>query len=192
MQSIIKTFLILTIFSCNPNPPQETRKDKESQPYSSQESDVVTSRNLDNDIKFNKYCNPRFGYCVDYPGELIYPQPESENGDGKIFKNRKGEEILRVYGTNNSDPEFGNISLEQQYNNDLHETDEENGNNDQVITYQKLGKTFFVISGLKKGKIFYQKTIHKDDSFAYAILQYDDGEKATFDKVSKRIFTSFK
>lgn len=192
MQRIVKTFLILTIFCCNPNPSQETKEDKANQPNTSQKGDVVTSPNLDNEIKFNKYCNPRFGYCVDYPSELIYPQPESENGDGRIFKNKNGEEILRVYGTNNSDPDFGHISLEQQYNDDLHGAEEENGNNDRVITYQKLGKTFFVISGFKKGKVFYQKTILRDDAFGYAILQYDEDEKATFDKVSDRIFKSFK
>ena len=100
--------------------------------------------------------------------------------------------ILSVFGRNNSDRDFGHISFEQQFNNDLHGAEEENGNNGQVITYQKLGKDFYVISGLKKGKVFYQKTIIKDEAFAYAILEYDESDKMTFFKVSSRIFKSFK
>lgn len=135
----------------------------------------------------DKYCNVRFGYCVDYPN-FLSPQPESQNGDGRIFINEKGEEVLRVFGRFNLDAEGETISLERQYNSDIKDILKKKN----IITYKKLGKTFFVISGYRNGKIFYQKTILKKDAFAFAILQYSKDEKIIYDKVSTEIFKSFK
>jgi len=140
-----------------------TQKTKES-------NAVATSSRVSNNISFDKYCNARFGYCIDYPIGIIYPQPESYNGDGRVFKNKQGEDILTVWGRNNSDPDFGHILIEQQFNNDLHGGEVEGDSKDLVITYKKLGKSFFVISGFSKGKIFYQKTIVKGDAYVFAIL----------------------
>ena len=192
MKNLFKNLLILTLFSCNATPSTQSNEDVVLILKTEEPTNVLSASKVDTEISFDKYCNARYSYCIDYPKAVIFPQPESQNGDGRVFKNKKAEEVLRVFGRNNSDPDFGHISLEQQYNDDLQGVDEENGNNDRVITYQKLGKTFFVISGYNKGKIFYQKTILKDGAFAYAILQYDENYKVTFDKVSERIFKSFK
>ncbi|UQB68978.1 hypothetical protein [Epilithonimonas zeae] len=140
-------------------------------------------------LNYDNYCNVRFQYCVDYPIQLMTPEPESSNGDGRIFTNHKHEETLRVFGRNNLDAEGRTISLKQQFDADLKSLAK---NTATKITYQKRGKTFFVISGYKNGKIFYQKTILKNDAFAYAILQYDENERTVFDKISTNIFKSFK
>ena len=192
MPNIIKTFLITTLLSCNATPSNSDTHYKIQAKATTQINHVASTSKVENSISFDTYCNARFGYCVDFPKGLIYPQPESENGDGRVFKNRKGEAILTVFGRNNSDSEFGHISLEQQFYDDLHGAEEENGNKERVINYQKLGNNFFVISGLKKGKVFYQKTIIKDEAFAFAILEYNESEKMIFDKISDRIFKSFK
>lgn len=186
-----KILLIASLFAfiaCNSKPgSQNTQKRNQPAKPSLKQEPVV-----DNSIKFDNYCNARFGFCIDYPKDIIYPQPESYNGDGRVFKNKHGDEVLTVFGRRNTNPDGKVISLEQQYSDDLHGAEDENGNKDRVLTYQKLNKTFFIISGYRKGKIFYQKTIVKDESFAYAILQYDEAEKGIFDKVSERIFKSFK
>ena len=186
-----KTFLsitLLTLVACNSTPNNQT-----TQKNNPQTDSIATQIQIvDNSINFDTYCNARFAYCIEYPKGIIYPQPESQNGDGRVFKNKQGEEVLTVFGRLNADPDGGTISLEQQYDDDLHGALEENVNKDRVITYQKLGKTFFVISGYKKGKIFYQKTLLKEDAFAYAILEYSENEKEVFDKVSERLFKSFK
>jgi hypothetical protein len=192
MQSVIKAILILTLVSCNATPPNQPKQGLKPTQNIKESNDVATTAKISNNISYGKYCNERFGYCINYPIGIIYPQPESYNGDGRVFKNKQGEEILTVWGRNNSDPDFGHISIEQQFNDDLHGGEEENGSKDLVITYQKLGKTFFVISGYNKDKIFYQKTIVKGDAFAFAILEYDESEKTTFDSVSERIFKSFR
>jgi len=150
-----------------------------------QSTNSIVQANLD----YETYCNVRFQYCVDYPIQLMTPEPESSNGDGRIFTNHKNEETLRVFGRNNLDAEGRTISLKQQFDADLKSLAK---NTATKITYQKCGKTFFVISGYKNGKIFYQKTIIKNDAFAYAILQYDENERKVFDKISTNIFKSLK
>ena len=146
----------------------------------------------DNTLSFDRYCNARFGYCIEYPKGIAIPQPQPTNGDGRIFRNPQGQEVLRVYGRNNTDPDFGNISLEQQFSHDIRDVKEEKEVPTSRITYQKLGKNFFVISGYSPGKLFYQKTILKDGVFAYAILRWDSGDTARFREISNRIFQSFR
>ena len=127
------------------------------------------------------YCNARFGYCIDYP-KTLYPEKESANGDGCVFINEKEEEILRVYGKNNLDH-----TLQKQFREDLKESQ-----SDATITYRKQGKNFFVISGQKEGKIFYQKTIQKGNVFIYAVIEYNQNDKESYDKLSERIFASLR
>lgn len=147
----------------------------------------LTSEKISQNQDYDQYCNVRFDYCLDYPN-FLNPQPESANGDGRIFNNEKDEEVLRVFGRFNLDAEGEIISLEQQFKTDI----QDNLKKNNVVTYKKLGETFFVISGYRNGKIFYQKTILKNDAFAFAILQYSKDEKEIYDKVSTEIFKSFK
>lgn len=147
----------------------------------------LTNEKTNRTEDYDQYCNVRFGYCVDYPN-FLNPQPESANGDGRIFINEKGEEVLRVFGRFNLDAEGETISLERQYNTDIKDNLKKKNN----ITYKNLGKTFFVISGYRNGKIFYQKTILKNDAFAFAFLQYPTNDKEIYDKISTEIFKSFK
>lgn len=146
-----------------------------------------TSENTIDIQHYNQYCNARFDYCLDYPKFLV-AQPESENGDGRIFKDKNGVEVLRVFGRLNLDQEGETISLEKQYHSDIQDYKAQTS----IITYKKLGKTFFVLSGYRNGKIFYQKTILKKDAFAFAILQYSKSEKAIYDKVSTEVFKSLR
>lgn len=137
---------------------------------------------------YDTYCNARFGYCIEYPHGLLLPQPEAPNGDGRIFTDRNGTEILRVFGRINMDADGNPVSLTRQFQLDLQEA-EKNGDS---ITYRKLGDTFFVISGYRQGAIFYRKTIARDDAFAYASMRYPATAKATYDPVSANISRSFR
>jgi hypothetical protein len=179
MNIALKTLLIVSLLSFNVRSPKPLNE----------QGCWHGDKSVAQDFTFATYCNARFRYCVDYPKELLFPQRESENGDGRIFNDKNGQEVLRVFGRNNSDPDFGNISLKKQFSDDVKDA---NRNKDTKITYQKLGKSFFVISGTRNSKVFYQKTIVKEDAFAYAILQYDQSEKQIYDKLSERIFESFK
>ena len=136
---------------------------------------------------YNIYCNARFNYCINYPGFLI-PQPESENGDGKVFKNKNGETILTVFGTLNQDTNGDVMTLKMQFDLDIDVLVSAHS----IISYKKIGKTYYVISGLKYGKIFYRKVLLKDESFCFATLDYEQSERETYDSLSVDIFKSFK
>jgi hypothetical protein len=136
---------------------------------------------------YKSYCNSRFQYCIDYPDFLI-PKPESENGDGRIFENKKGAKILTVFGRINQDADGNPLSLKTQFESDI-KTMQENRKN---ITYKKLGKTFYVLSGTDNEKTFYQKTIIKKDAFCFAILTYSKQGKMLYDSVTGHIAASFK
>lgn len=187
MKNFIKTILFLSLFSCGTRPSDSSLLRKAQTQDTIENTQTIK---VDTSLSYDTYCNSRFAYCIDYPKDIIYPQPESANGDGRVFIDKQGQEILRVFGRNNSDPDFGNVTLEQQFNTDLHDIEKQT--DQQVITYQKLGNDFFIISGYNKDRFFYQKTILKDGAFGYAMLQYEKSNKATFDKLSERVFKSFK
>ncbi len=96
MSNIILTLLVL--LNCSAPSPLKT-----------------TELPVDND----SYCNARFGYCIDYPANILIPQEEAVNGDGRKFTNRKGEVILTVFGRLSLDSEGEVIPFAKQYKNDL-------------------------------------------------------------------------
>ena len=156
----------------------------------SQKRNTLTKTNL----TFIKICNDRYGFCVDYPQNILYPQPLSGNGDGRHFSNKRGDQILTTFGrlNNNGDEK---VSLEEQYEEDLRSNDlidEVTGNGKKVITYSKIGTNYFVISGFFKGHIFYEKVVLREEGFAYAILVYDEIEKQIYNQVANRIYKTFK
>jgi len=145
----------------------------------------VQKSHLSNDYK--TYCNSRFGYCIDYP-TFLTPNPESENGDGRVFVNKENAKVLTVYGRLNQDADGNPISLKMQYSLDIQNLTSSR----TKITYKKLGKDFYVVSGERNKKIFYQKMIIKNDAYCYSILEYNKLAKGIYDSVSVSIFKSFK
>lgn len=133
------------------------------------------------------YCNVRFGYCIKYPENVLFPQEESANSDGRVFFNKKNETVLTVFGRLNQDENGDPITLAKQYKADLARLQKE-----ATVTYKSLGKDFYVISGKRKGKTFYHKMILKEDAFCFALLEYSDAEKAVFDKYAGVVASTFK
>lgn len=137
--------------------------------------------------KYDTYSNARFNYSIDYPSGLFTPHDESTNGDGRVFKAKKGTAKLLAWGQYNALFD----TLKKAYASDL----KERGGG---VTYKALLNDGYVISGTKGGRIFYQKTIlsGKDgDSgavFATFLLEYPAAEKAVYDSVASRISRSFK
>lgn len=172
MKKFIIIILSITVFSCDTSRNEKISQDKT----------IIKSSNV------GTYCNPRFGYCIDYPKDMFYPQPESQNGDGRIFLNKNKAEVLIVYGTMCITPEGNDKSLREQLEDDIQNIISEKGK----LTYKKIGINFYVLSGYKNDKIFYQKTILKEDVFACAILQYNETEKNDYNIIAKLIFESFK
>ena len=145
------------------------------------------SQGFPSNHNYQTYCNSRFQYCINYPDFLI-AEPESANGDGRIFIDKTGTEVLRVYGRLNQDANGDPITLKSQYLVDVQSIKSEK----KKITYQTLGKNYYVISGQQGNYIFYKKAIIKGDAFCFAMLNYNKLGKETYDPVSAEIHRSFK
>ena len=138
-------------------------------------------------IKYQTYSNARFAYSIDYPTDLLTPQDESQNGDGRVFMAKKGSAELRVWGQYNALFD----TLKTAYLSDLKERG-------AGVTYKTLLADGYVISGTKGGKVYYQKTILSGTdgdagaTFATFVIQYNKSEKAKWDPVAAKISRSFK
>lgn len=141
-------------------------------------------------IKFDRYCNNRFGYCIDYPVALLIPQGEAGNGDGQAFKSDNGMATLLVYRDfrDNIDPEVV-FTLDQAYKEDL----KAYAKDGKSVSYKTCGKLFYVISGTYQDMIFYQKTILSEEGKPVtSLLEYKASEKELYNKVCEHIFSSLK
>jgi len=139
--------------------------------------------------KMETYFNPKFGYAIDYPVGVLFPQEESTLGDGRAFKNKEGEDALIVYATSRTDIEAKITSLKEEFSETIRMYEQDSISK---ITYKKLGKTFFVISGYQGKKIFYQKTVQEEGIFVNAILYYKESEKTFYEGYIGKIFGSIK
>ncbi len=136
--------------------------------------------------KYANYHNQRFNYSIAYPKDILYPQGESDDGDGQKFLSKDADASLIIYGSNN----VLNQSLQ-----DLYLEESRGGTHDnpkKVVTYKVLKNNWFVISGYNSGKIFYQKTILNKDQFKSFYFEYPASKKKIYDPITKHIASSFK
>ena len=128
------------------------------------------------------YVNVRFGYAICYPADLVQPQPEADNGDGRVFSGADGVE-LRVYGRNNAT----DATLKSA------EKDDETrlGNGGGLITYRAAKVDWYVLSGRLGDRLFYAKTRLVEDQFEIFELSYPASAAKTWDPVSARISSCF-
>ena len=135
-------------------------------------------------VKYSTYSNPRFGFSIEYPSELLVMQPPSFTGDGRVFTSKSGDAELRVWGQFNA--LFRSVAEERN------EALKDYG---QSVTYRKGLRNGFVISGLKDGKVFYQKTLYHKfkgvDVFYTFVLMYPVGQRKLYDPLVRRIANSF-
>jgi len=173
--------ILLPVLACN------TSNTPPIQAQATQAAEIISAPE-NSKISYNTYCNARFGFCVEYPGDLLYPQPESDNGDGRIFKNKQGDEILRASGIYNLGPDGEHIPIEDVYTETLDMF------RDKTITYSKCRSNFFVITGYDNGTVFYQKSILRDhgEILATALLHYPEKDRKIYDLVSRRVFKTFR
>ncbi|MEQ8173018.1 MAG: hypothetical protein ABRQ38_29305 [Candidatus Eremiobacterota bacterium] len=139
-------------------------------------------------IIWNSYSNARFGYDIEYP-DILLPQEESQNGDGRKFISSDEKSILTVYGAFNT----LDLSIEHMYRSTIDEYKKEG----KKILYRVIDKNWFVLSGYDGDKVFYRKTMRqhqlKDDidiDITF-IMTYPKSQKSTFDKITEKISGSF-
>jgi len=126
---------------------------------------------------FARYCNERYGFCVDYP-ESLQKDPPPVNGDGRSFHDRHGFSMA-VSGSNNSLDDSVTSEMESQI-----------GDFDR-ITYRVQRKNWFILSGYKGSEILYRKTYVGEGSINHLYIQYPAQKKKEYDAVVTRISSSF-
>jgi len=131
-------------------------------------------------ISYDSYTNPRFGFSIMYP-TFLSPQPESENGDGRVFSNGKNEE-MSVFASNNV--------LDQSIE-DLYQACQ--NINEGTITYSTQKDNWFVVSGTNlENNYFYRKTILTDDVEYTVTMSYPKDKKQQYDEIVEKVAESFK
>jgi hypothetical protein len=116
--------------------------------------------------KYEKYCNARFEYCVEYPVGFLSPQGEADNADGQAFLSKDAVVSMKVWGSNN----VLNEGLKQRYNEDLQGG--KNGKPQRFITYKIIKQNCYIVSGHEGKRIFYQKTSLVNDTFKTLLFEY--------------------
>src|SRR5262245_33668081 len=99
---------------------------------------------------YKTYHNARFDYSISYPGDLLEPQGEADNGDGQTFRAKDGRAEMRVWGQYN----VNNQSLKTAYEKTLSEWGD-------GVSYKVMQQNWFVVSALVKGRIHYRRVILK-------------------------------
>ena len=134
---------------------------------------------------YTTYYNARFAYSISYPAEILYPQGESDNGDGQKFMSKDSRVVMIVYGYYNALEQ----TLQEVYLEESRGGTEDSPN--KVVTYKTIKDNWFVVSGYEDGRIFYQKTLLKDGIFKTFRIDYGETEKDTFDSITTIIARSF-
>ena len=179
MKTLYYIPLLLLLAACNINPKSIDDKgvDKFSNRLDTVNADEDTIRDIDS-VNYSRYYNLLYGYSVDFPKDLLTPQPEAGNGDGRIFIDKQGNAILTVYGSKLE-------TLSVRYKKDLASIIASKQNS---ITYQKLAPNFSVISGIKGDTIFYYKRIATDkgigsEGLASIIFEYPRFDSTKYNPV---------
>ncbi len=144
-------------------------------------SDNVVSKATTNNeaIRYDTYTNTRFGFSIMYP-TFLTPEPEPENGDGRIFSKGKYEE-MSVYASYNVLDESIEELFKECKNSYI-------GN----VSYAVQKDNWFVVSGTnEEGTILYRKTILTDDVEYTVNLIYPKAKKQIYDEIVEKVTKSF-
>ena len=146
---------------------------------------LLTQRAFADDV-YKTYHNARFGYSIAYPGDILHPQGESDNGDGQKLVSKNAEASLLVYGSNNA----LNQSLQELYLEESRRGRDDNQT--KIVTYKVLKNNWFVISGYNHRNIFYQKTILNNNQFKSFYFEYPESKRKIYDPITNHLARSFK
>ncbi|MDH6355314.1 hypothetical protein M2132_001655 [Dysgonomonas sp. PH5-45] len=138
--------------------------------------------------RYSSYCNGRYGFCINYPTAIFFPQGESDSGDGQIFLSEDKCNELRVYRDSRTIVNNGGFSLQEAYNEDINE----NLTGRKVKDNRLSDESYFVTGIDSNGNLFYQKSILSGNEFVTAILSYQPGTEQQYEDLIVPIFSSLK
>ena len=137
---------------------------------------------------WNTYANGRFGYELCYPDGLVKPQPEAENGDGRVFEGRNGAE-MRVWGSNNTLEKTLEAALEESPSTWVEHND--SGGTPRV-NYSRQFSSYYVVSGNNETHDFFEKSYLKDGQFMTVRITFPVDDARRWQPVVARVLRCFK
>ncbi|RYG62705.1 hypothetical protein EON80_22615 [bacterium] len=133
--------------------------------------------------EYRTYFNARFGTTLQYPANLVTPQPESQNGDGRRFLSKDGAIELTVYGSHNA--------LGRTVKTQMERAIADWKRDGARLTFQKYGPGWYALSGYSGDDIFYEKALFQNGDFHTIIWQYPKEYKARLDVPVTRTVRTF-
>ncbi|MEN6438660.1 MAG: hypothetical protein ABFD97_08755 [Syntrophobacter sp.] len=127
---------------------------------------------------YTKYCNPRFGFCVEYPASLTKDPPPANN-DGISLRDRDAF-TMSASGINN----VLDDTVESLMSAGIENMDR--------VTYKSKGRDWFVLSGFDGTKVRYEKTWVGKGSINTLFIEYQADQKSKYDEIAARVSRSFK
>lgn len=121
------------------------------------------------------YVNVHFNYSVCYPADLLTPQPESPNSDGRKFVGKDGATML-AYGSNNV--------LDTPAATAAKQTGARLAGTSGKITYSAVRPKWFVVSGSSDAANFYAKSLYSGDQVKAFELTYPTSAAATWSRIA--------
>lgn len=136
-------------------------------------------------IKYSEYVNSKFSFSIQYPSNLLFPQGESDIGDGQIFLSQDAKIKLNTWGSFNT----FDTTIEQEFN------DESRGglgsDPHKVVVYKKQKNNWFVVSGYRDTNIFYMKEFLVGDHFIGFNIEYPKSENDKWKPIVSDITSNF-
>jgi len=128
------------------------------------------------------YTNVRFQYSICYPEDLLAPQAEAGNSDGRKFLAKDGAKLI-VFGQNNA--------LNETLQDALDDTASRLTGASGKVTYKAVKPDWFVVSGENGQSIFYAKTLYAHEQFKAFELTYSSGASAVYKPIVSRLASCF-
>jgi len=128
------------------------------------------------------YSNVRFQYAICYPEDLLVPQGESDNSDGRKFLANDSGQLI-VFGSNNA--------LNQPLKDNLATTASRLAGASGKVTYKLLEPEWFVVSGQNGPIIFYAKVFYSRGQFKSFELTYNDSAAAVYEPLIRSLAVCF-
>lgn len=142
------------------------------------------------DHNWDTYANPKYGYTICWPQDLLKAQRVSDSGDGREFKGARGV-IMRAYGS------YRVQDVPDTFASKVADAAKNLGGEGAKVTYQKQSKDWIVASGtgtasgMRDATIFYTKTFLRKDTWKTFEIVYPQSEAAVWNPVAAHIAGCF-
>ena len=132
--------------------------------------------------RWENYANARYGYAICYPADLLVPQREADNGDGRVFEGKAGAS-LRVFGHYNAAEQ----TMAEAMAADAAALTREGAS----LSYRANRPGWYVLSGRIGDTIVYRRTIAADDRRMTFELRYPASQAAQWNPITARLGRCF-